>query len=77
SIAITALLFIVKTNTKESHEQHDLSTMSQGFEPNHLAGGGDQQLLVTAPLRFTGCGRHLTLSFPPLLHFRLPLELLC
>ena len=26
--------------------------MSQGFEPNHLAGGGDQQLLVTASLRF-------------------------
>gem|GEM_PF-6727929 len=26
--------------------------MSQGFEPNHLVGGGDQQLLVTASLRF-------------------------
>ena len=73
-MAITALLFIVKTNTKESHEQHDPSTMSQGFEPNHLAGGGDQQLLVSASLRFTGCGRHVTLPFLPLLHFRLPSE---
>ena len=46
-MAITALLF-VGPSTKESHEQHDPSIMSQGFDPNHIGGGGDQQLQFSA-----------------------------
>ncbi len=46
-MAITALLF-VGPSTKESHAQHDPSTMNQGFDPDHLVGGGDQQLLFSA-----------------------------